>query len=84
MQKVSGKILLTKDPDFHVLCFDLNIDSFYPARVHFWPQNHPTNPPKPDLSLAASSSDMVTISSQTSFSLVCCTLLQAPNVQGQV
>ena len=57
MPKVSGRILLRKDPDFDVLCFDINIDGFYPARFRLWPQNDFANPPTPDLSVAASSSD---------------------------
>ena len=32
MPKVSGRIILRKDPDFDVLLFDINIDGFYPAR----------------------------------------------------
>ena len=49
MSKASGKILLRKDPD---LCFKINIDSFHTARVRLWSQNHPTNPPTPDLSIS--------------------------------
>ena len=49
MSKASGKILLRKDPD---LCFKINIDGFHTARVRLWSQNHPTNPPTPDLSIS--------------------------------
>ena len=55
MPKASGRILLRKDPDFDVLCVDINIDSFYPARFC----RHPTNPPTPDLSVVVSSSGSV-------------------------
>ena len=57
MLKASGRILLRKDPDFDVLCFDININGFYPAHFRLWPQNHSTNFPTPDFSVAVSSSD---------------------------
>ena len=56
MPRASGKILLRKDPDFDVLCFDVNIDGFHPARVRLWPQNHPTCPPRSKFSATVSSS----------------------------
>ena len=57
MPKASGRILLRKDLDFDALYFDINIDSFYPARFRLWPQNHPTNPQAPHFSVALSSSN---------------------------
>ena len=57
MLKASGRILLRKDPDFDVLCFDININGFCPAHFRLWPQNHSTNFPTPDFSVAVSSSD---------------------------
>ena len=57
MPKASGRMLLRKDPNVDVLCFDINIDGFYPACFRLWPQNHPTNPPTPNLSVAVSSFD---------------------------
>ena len=57
MSKVSARILFRKNPDFDVLCFDINIHGFYPARFRLWLQNHPMNPPTPDLSVEVSSSD---------------------------
>ena len=56
MQRASGKMLLRKDPDIDVFCFDLSIDGFHSAPVRLSPQNHPMNPPTPNLSLAVSSS----------------------------
>ena len=48
MRRASGKILLRKDPDFDVLCFDINIEGFHPVRVRLWLQNHPICPPTPE------------------------------------
>ena len=39
MPRASVKILLRKDPEFDVLCFDIDTDGFHPARVRLWPQN---------------------------------------------
>ena len=57
MPKASGEIVLRKDMDFDILCFDINIDGFYPARICLWPQNYPIAPPTPDISTTYSSSD---------------------------
>ena len=57
MPKSSGEIVLRKDMDFDILCFDINVDGFYPARIRLWPQNHPIAPPTPDISTTYSSSD---------------------------
>ena len=54
MWRASGKILLRKDPDFDVLCFDINIEGFHPARVRLWLQNHPICPPTPEFSAMVS------------------------------
>ena len=42
--KASGEIVLRKDTDLDILCFDRNIDGFYSVSVRLWPQNHPTAP----------------------------------------
>ena len=45
MPKISGKIVIKKDADFDVICFDIDIRGYYPTRVCLWPQNHRTWPP---------------------------------------
>ena len=49
MPKASGEIVLRKHKDFNILCFDINIDSFYLVHVRLRPQNHPIPPPMPDM-----------------------------------
>ena len=48
--QTSVEIILRKNTDFDILCFDINIDGYFPARVRLWPQNHPTAPPTPVVS----------------------------------
>ena len=51
ISKVNGEIVLKKDSDFNFLCFDINFDGYYMARVPLWPENHPTTlPPTLDVS----------------------------------
>ena len=45
-----GEITLKKDVDFDVLCFDINFDGYFPARISLWPQNHLTAPATPAVS----------------------------------
>ena len=44
-----GKIVLKKDEDFDILCFDIYSDGFLSTRVCLWSINSPcTPPPTPD------------------------------------
>ena len=65
-----GKILLRKDPEFDVLCFDINIDGFHPARIRLWLQNHTTNPPSLIYLLRLALPVVVVIFNETFFSLL--------------
>ena len=42
MPRASVEIVIRKDVDFDVICFDIDIKRFYPTHVRLWPQNHPT------------------------------------------
>ena len=35
--QTSVELILRKDKDFDILCFDINIDGYFPARVCLWP-----------------------------------------------
>ena len=49
ISSASGEIVLKKDEDLNILCFDINFDGFLSARVRLWPINSPcTLPPTPD------------------------------------
>ena len=49
ISSVSGKIILKKDEDFDIFCFDTNFDGFLSTRVRLWPMNSPcTLPTTPD------------------------------------
>lgn len=59
ISKVAGEIVLKKDSDFNILCFDVNFDGYYTTRVRLWPENHPTTPPPmPDVSSIDSGIDI--------------------------
>ena len=58
MPKASGGIVVRKEANFDIICFDINIEGFYPTRVRLWPQNLPTCFPTLGLSLAVSSIDV--------------------------
>ena len=48
---VFGEVILKKDEDFDIFCFDINFDGFLFTRVRLWPINinSPcTPPPIPD------------------------------------
>ena len=45
-----GEIILRKDVDLDVLCFGINFDGYFPARIHLWLQDHATAPPTPAVS----------------------------------
>ena len=53
--KASGEIVLRKDTNLDILCFDRNIDVFYLVSVRLRPQNHPIAPITPEVSLLSSS-----------------------------
>lgn len=36
---VNGEIVLTKEVDFNILCFEINFNSYFPIPVPLWPQN---------------------------------------------
>ena len=55
--KVLGEIVVGKDKVFHIMCFDIKIDGFFPVRVRWWPQNHSTRPPTPEFSATVLSLD---------------------------
>ena len=49
ISSVSGEIILKKDEDFYIFCFDISFDGFLSTRVPLWPINSPcTPPPTPD------------------------------------
>ena len=49
ISSVSGEIILKKDEDFDIFCFDINFDGNLSARVRLWPINSPcTSPATPD------------------------------------
>ena len=35
MPKASGGIVVRKEANFDIICFDINIEGFYPTRVHY-------------------------------------------------
>lgn len=41
---VHGEIILRKDEDFDVLCFDISFDGFLSTCVRLWPINSPATP----------------------------------------
>ena len=41
----SVEIMLRKDEDFDILCFEINCDGFSPTRIHLWPINSSCTPP---------------------------------------
>ena len=46
---VFGEVILKKDEDFDIFCFDINFDGFLSTRVRLWPMNSPcTLPTTPD------------------------------------
>ena len=45
ISSVSDEIILKKDEDFDIICFDINFDGFLSTRVRLWPINSPTTPP---------------------------------------
>ena len=47
---VDGEIVLTKDDDFDILCFEINFSGYFPTLARLWPQNHPLIPPTPAVS----------------------------------
>ena len=50
ISSASGEIILKKDEDFDILCFDINFDGFLSKCVRLWSINSPsTPPPTPDL-----------------------------------
>ena len=55
MQKVSGEIIIKKYADYNIVCFDVDIEGFFPVRVCLWPQDHPTCPPTLQISPVVSS-----------------------------
>ena len=55
--RTSGEIVIRKDADFDIICFDIDIEGFYPTRIRLLLQNHPTCPPTPKLSPVLSSVD---------------------------
>ena len=57
ISSVSGEIILKKDENFDMLCFDINCDGFSSTRVRLWPINSPsTQPPTPDFDNISSDS----------------------------
>ena len=50
ISSVSGEVILKKDENFDILCFDINFNGFLSTRVRLWPINSPSTPPwTPDL-----------------------------------
>ena len=41
---MSGEIILKKDEDFDILCFDISFDGFLSTRVRLCPINSPSTP----------------------------------------
>ena len=46
ISSVPGEIILKKDEDFGIFCFDINFDGFLSTRVRLWPINSPCTPPQ--------------------------------------
>ena len=45
ISSVSGEVILKKDEDFDIVCFDINFHGFLSTRVCLWPINSPSTPP---------------------------------------
>ena len=45
ISSVSGEIILKKDEDFDILCFDIDFDEFLSTRVCLWRINSPSTAP---------------------------------------
>ena len=45
--EAKGKIVITKDIDFDILCFEIDIDNYFLTLVRLWPQNWPSQPLTP-------------------------------------
>ena len=54
ISQTSGKIVLRKDTDFDVLCFDINFDGYFTNHIRLWVQNHPTPTPTPEVGSVSS------------------------------
>ena len=52
--EAKGKIVITKDVDFDILCFEIDIDNYFLTLVRLWPQNCLSQPLTP----VASSDDI--------------------------
>ena len=44
-----GEIILKRDADFDILCFEINFQGYFPAIVRLWRSNHPKSPPAPNI-----------------------------------
>ena len=54
ISKTSGEIVLGKDARFDILCFDINFDRYFPARICLWPINNLTAVPTPQMDCVSS------------------------------
>ena len=56
-----GEIILRRDQDFDILCFEIKFVGYFPTVVHLWPSNHPTSLPTQTVLSIDDISDMVLI-----------------------
>ena len=40
--EAKGKIVITKDADFDILCFEIDIGNYFLTLIRLWPQNCPS------------------------------------------
>ena len=44
-----GKIILRRNQDFDIICFEIKFECYFPTVMRLWLSNHPTGPPTPNV-----------------------------------
>ena len=44
-----GKIILRRNQDFDIICFEIKFEGYFPTVMRLWLSNHPTGPPTPNV-----------------------------------